>query len=161
MIRVPEVRLINEDGDMEGVVPTRIALKRALNIGLDLIEISPNADPPVCKILDFGKYKYEQDKKKKESKKNQVVVKVKELKFRANTDDHDYQTKLRKGREFLEQGNRIKCSLFFRGRENAHTEQGFNLFQRIKADLEDVGVVEQDAKLNGKNLSMLISPAKS
>lgn len=139
---------------------TRDAIKRALRLDLDLIEISPNAEPPVCKILDFGKYKYEQDKQKKESKKKQSVVKVKELKFRSNTDTHDYETKLNRGRGFLEQGNRIKCSLFFRGRENAHTDLGFELFKRIAADLEDIGHVEQPAKLNGKNLSMLISPLK-
>ena len=153
-----ELRLIDENGEQVGVVSADEARKRAKAVGLDLVEISPSAKPPVCKIMDFGKFKYDVDKKKKEAKKKQAAVKVKEIKYHANVDEHDYQTKLRRAKEFLGEGNRIKCSLFFRGRENAHTEVGVDLFKRIVVDLEPVGKVEQMPRLNGKNLSMLINP---
>jgi len=134
------------------------ARRKAREVGLDLVEISPKAQPPVCKIMDFGKYKYDVDKKKKEAKKKQAAVKVKEIKYHANVDEHDYQTKLRRAKEFLADHNRVKCSLFFRGRENAHTEVGVELFKRIIEDLKEDGKVEQLPRLNGKNLSMLINP---
>jgi translation initiation factor IF-3 len=142
------------------VLTTSEANRIAQAQGYDLVEVSPTAKPPVCKIMDFGKYKYDLDKKKKEAKKHQVQVKVKEIKYHANVDDHDYDYKMRHALEFLEDNNRIKCSLFFRGRENAHTEIGFQLFQRIIAELKDVAKVEQAPKQNGKNLSMLLAPLK-
>jgi translation initiation factor IF-3 len=139
---------------------TRDAQALARKYGLDLVEVSPTARPPVCRITDYGKYKYELDKKKKIAKKNQVVVKLKEVKFRANTEEHDYNTKLRKARNFIESGNRVKCSLFFRGRENTHHELGFEQFRRIAKDLADIAMVESPARLNGKNLNMMLSPHK-
>lgn len=154
------MRLIGPDGNMLGVVPTREAMKAAQQVGLDLVEISPNANPPVCRIMDFGKHKYDLDKKKKEAKKKQSVVKVKEVKYHANVEEHDYQTKLRHMRDFLEEGNRVKCTLWFRGRENSHHEIGFELYERIKVDIADVAFCEQEPKLAGRNLSMLLSPGK-
>jgi len=154
------VRLIGADGENVGVVDTRDAMRKAQDVGLDLVEISPNAKPPVCRIMDYGKYKYELDKKKKEQKKKQSVVKVKEVKFHANVEEHDYQTKLKHMREFLEEGNRVKCTLWFRGRENAHNEIGFRLYERVLVDVEDIAHAEQKAKLAGKNLSMLVAPGK-
>ena len=139
----------------------RDIMKKVVADGMDLVEISGNADPPVCKIVDYGKFKYEMGKKKKDAKKKQSVVKVKEIKFHANTDDHDYQTKLRHATDFLEAGNRVKCSLFFRGRENAHKEIGFELFQRVIEDLKEVGHAEQEPREQGKNLSMLLSPNRN
>jgi translation initiation factor IF-3 len=159
-IRSREVRLIGPDGNNVGVVDTRDAMEKAQQFGLDLVEISPNANPPVCRIMDYGKHKYEIDKRKKDAKKKQSVVKVKEVKFHANVEDHDYDTKMRHMRDFLEDGNRVKCTLWFRGRENTHTEIGFELYERIKADLADVAFAEQEPKLAGKNLSMLLSPGK-
>ena len=124
---------------------------------MDLVEISPNAKPPVCRIMDYGKYKYDQDKKKKQAKKNQAATKVKEIKFHANVDEHDYQTKIRHAREFLEQGFRVKFSLFFRGRENAHHENGFEVMNRAKVDCEDLGNIEQEPKLSGRSLLMFMT----
>lgn len=159
-IRAREVRLINHDGSNLGVVDTRDAMDKAKQVGLDLVEISPNAKPPVCRIMDYGKHKYEIDKRKKDAKKKQSVVKVKEVKYHANVEEHDYMTKLRHMRDFLEEGNRVKCTLWFRGRENTHTEIGFELYERIKVDVEDIAHAEQEPKLAGKNLSMLLSPGK-
>lgn len=153
--------MIGFEGEQVGVVRTRDALKRAIREGRDLVEISGNAKPPVCKIVDYGKYKYEQRKQIKNAKKNATVVKVKEVKYHANTEEHDYQTKLRHAVKFLDAGNRVKCSLYFRGRENAHNELGFDLFNRVIEDLKEYGYAEQKPKLNGKNLSMLISPHKA
>jgi len=157
-IRAREVRLIGADGQNLGVVDTRDAVSKAQEAGYDLVEISPNADPPVCRVMDYGKHKYELDKRKKDAKKKQSVVKVKEVKFHANVEEHDYATKIRHAREFLEEGNRVKCTLWFRGRENTHTEIGFELYERIKEDIEDIAHAEQEPKLAGKNLSMLLSP---
>lgn len=136
-------------------------MKQAIREGRDLVEISGSAKPPVCKIVDYGKYKYEQRKQKKNAKKKATVVKVKEVKYHANTDEHDYQTKLRHAKKFLDAGNRVKCSLYFRGRENTHHEIGFALFERVMEDLKEYGHAEQKPKLNGKNLSMLVSPLKT
>ena len=157
---MPEVRVIDANGEQLGVLNTIDANRIAKAQDLDLVEVSPTAKPPVCKIMDFGKYKYDLDKKRKEAKKHQVQVKVKEIKYHANVDDHDYDYKMRHAIEFLEDNNRIKCSLFFRGRENAHTEIGFQLFERIIEDLKNIAKVEQEPKQNGKNLSMLLSPIK-
>jgi len=157
-IRAREVRLIGPNGENGGVVDTRDAQQKATEFGLDLVEISPNAEPPVCRIMDYGKHKYEIDKRKKDAKKKQSVVKVKEVKFHANVEEHDYATKMRHARDFLEDGNRVKCTLWFRGRENTHTEIGFELYKRIQEEISDIAYAEQAPKLAGKNLSMLLSP---
>lgn len=160
MIRVPEVRCIDEDGEQMGVIPTREALTRAHETGLDLVEINATAKPPVCRIMDHGKFKYEQDKKKKEQKKKQTVVKLKEVKFHVNVGDHDYETKLRHAQEFLAEGHRVKISLMFRGRENAHRELGFELMKRVVEDLKEIATVEQAPRLQGRNIFMMIVPIK-
>jgi len=154
------VRLIGPDGNQVGVLDTRDAMKKAMEYGLDLVEISPNAVPPVCRIMDYGKHKFELDRKKKEAKKKQSVVKVKEVKFHANVEEHDYQTKMRHLRDFITDNNRVKCTLWFRGRENTHTELGVQLFERIMEESKDIAFAEQPPKLAGKNLSMLLSPGK-
>jgi translation initiation factor IF-3 len=160
MIRVPEIRCIDEDGEQMGVIPTRQALIRAHETGLDLVEINATAKPPVCRIMDHGKFKYEQDKKKKEQKKRQTVVKLKEVKFHVNVGDHDYETKLRHAQEFLAEGHRVKLSLMFRGRENAHRELGFELMKRIVEDLKEIATVEQSPRLQGRNIFMMVVPKK-
>lgn len=159
-IRAREVRLIGPDGAQIGVLDTRDAMRKAQEYGLDLVEISPNATPPVCRIMDYGKHKFELDKKKKDAKKKQSVVKIKEVKFHANVEQHDYDTKLRHMREFFEDNCRVKCTLWFRGRENTHTEIGVQLFERIIEDVKDVAFADQPPKLAGKNLSMQLSPGK-
>jgi translation initiation factor IF-3 len=159
-IRAREVRLIGPDGNQIGVLDTRDAMRKAMDYGLDLVEISPNAVPPVCRIMDYGKHKFELDRKKKEAKKKQSVVKVKEVKFHANVEEHDYQTKMRHLRDFISDNNRVKCTLWFRGRENTHTELGVQLFERIIEESKDIAFAEQPPKLAGKNLSMLLSPGK-
>lgn len=161
MIRVPEIRCIDENGEQMGVIPTRQALIHAHETGLDLVEINGTAKPPVCRIMDHGKFKYEQDKKKKEQKKRQVVVKLKEVKFHVNVGDHDYETKMRHAFEFLEQGNRVRFSLMFRGRENAHRELGFELMQRVAQDIAEVATIEQAARLQGRNIFMMVVPRKN
>lgn len=160
-IRVPEIRCIDENGEQLGIIPTRQALVRAHEAGLDLVEISATCKPPVCRIMDHGKFKFEQEKKKKEQKKKQNVVKLKEVKFHVNVGDHDYQTKLRHTSEFIEEGSRVKVSLMFRGRENAHRELGFELMQRIIADCSEFATVEQAPKLMGRNVFMMIIPKKT
>jgi translation initiation factor IF-3 len=160
-IRAREVRLIGPNGENAGVVDTRDALQKATEFGLDLVEISPNAEPPVCRIMDYGKHKYEIDKRKKDAKKKQSVVKVKEVKFHANVEEHDYETKMRHVRDFIEDNNRVKCTLWFRGRENTHTEIGIELYERIQKDIEDIAHAEQKPKLAGKNLSMLLCPGST
>ena len=159
-IRVPEVRVIGANEEQLGIIKTKEAMRISREAGLDLVEISPTAKPPVCRITDFGKFKYERDKKEKMAKKKQVVVKLKEIKYHANVEEHDYQTKLRHAKEFLEHGNRVKCSLFFRGRENTHHDIGIALFNRIIVDLEDLAQVDQKPKLAGRSLIMMLSPNK-
>lgn len=159
-IRVPEVRCIDENGEQIGVIPTRKALVLAHEAGLDLVEIAATSKPPVCRIMDHGKYKYEQDKKKKEAKKKQANTKLKEVKFHVNVGEHDYQTKLRHAHEFLDSGNRLKVSLMFRGRENAHRELGFELMQRVIQDCAEQGTVEQAPRLMGRNINMMLVPKK-
>ena len=137
---------------------TRMALRRAQEVGLDLVEISPTAKPPVCRIMDYGKYKYDTMKKKKQAKKNQSAGKLKEVKFHSNVDDHDYDTKIRHARAFLEDGHKVKFSLFFRGRENAHQELGFDVMKRAIESVKDIGNEEQAARLVGRSIIMLVSP---
>jgi translation initiation factor IF-3 len=160
-IRVPEIRCIDENGEQMGIIPTRQALVRAHEAGLDLVEISATCKPPVCRIMDHGKFKFEQEKKKKEQKKKQNIVKLKEVKFHVNVGDHDYETKLRHAREFIEDGDRVKVSLMFRGRENAHKELGFELMKRIVADTAEYASVEQTPRLMGRNMYMMIIPKKT
>ncbi|WP_413204557.1 translation initiation factor IF-3 [Rhodospirillum sp. A1_3_36] len=157
-IRVPEVRLIDEEGENVGVVSTRDAIARAENVGLDLVEISPNADPPVCKILDLGKFKYEAQKKKNEAKKKQKVIEIKEIKLRPNIDENDYEVKMRNAKRFLEDGDKVKVTMRFRGREMAHQEIGMNVLRRVSTEMGEIAKVEQHPKLEGRQMIMVIAP---
>ncbi len=157
-IRVPQVRLIDHEGEMQGVMSARDALLRAYAVGLDLLEISPNADPPVCKILDFGKFKYEQQKKKNEAKKKQRVIEIKEVKVRPNIDENDYQVKLRSMKSFIEEGDKVKVTLRFRGREMAHQDIGVKVLERIRGDLEAATKVEQMPRMEMRQMVMVLSP---
>jgi len=157
-IRVPQVRLIDTTGEQIGIIPTREALKIALDKGYDLVEISPTAKPPVCKIMNYGKYKYELNKKAKSSKKKQHVIHLKEMRLRPKIEEHDYQFKLRHVREFLEKGHKVKVFVQFRGREMAHQELGHNILQRLEENLRDLGIVEQKAKFEGRSLSLTFTP---
>ncbi|MEM6482778.1 MAG: translation initiation factor IF-3 [Pseudomonadota bacterium] len=158
-IRGTEIRLIGADGDNVGVVTPERALEMAEEAGLDLVEISPNATPPVCKIMDFGKYKYEQQKRESEARKKQKVIEVKEVKFRPNTDTHDYDVKMRNVFRFLEHGDKVKVTLRFRGREMAHQELGRDLLERVATDIEGVGKVENMPKMEGRQMIMIIGPS--
>ena len=155
------MRLILADGENVGVVSIKEALAKAQNAGLDLVEISPGALPPVCKILDFGKYKYELQKRKNEAKKKQKVVEVKELKLTPMIDVHDYEVKLKSAKRFLTDGNKVKFTLKFRGREMAYQNQGMDVLNRLREDLSELGKVDQEPKLEGKTLGMLIVPLTS
>ncbi|MCQ0093163.1 translation initiation factor IF-3 [Roseovarius sp. M141] len=157
-IRDPEIRLIGADGDNVGVVSGARALEMAVEAGLDLVEISPNAKPPVCKIMDFGKYKYETQKREAEARKKQKIIEVKEVKFRPNTDTHDYDVKMRNVFKFLENGDKVKITLRFRGREMAHQDLGRVLLQRIAADVEGTGKVENMPKMEGRQMIMIVGP---
>ena len=143
---------------MLGVVPTREALIAAQQAGLDLVEVSPNADPPVCKILDYGKYKYQAQKKKNEARKKQKTIDVKEIKLRPNIDDADYEVKLRNARRFLDDGDKVKVTMRFRGRELAHQELGMNILVRVRDELEELCKVEQMPKMEGRQMIMVLSP---
>ncbi len=160
-IKSPKVRLIDGQGDMKGVVSLREALQYAYEAGLDLIEVSPNVDPPVCKILDHGKYKYEEQKRKNEARKKQKIIEIKEVKFRPVTEENDYQFKVRRIREFAEEGNKIKITIRFRGRELSHTELATNIMTRIKTELEDVAKVESPSRMEGRQMVMILAPLKS
>ncbi len=158
MIRAPEIRLIDHEGENRGVVRPDEALRMAEEVGLDLVEISPNAAPPVCKIMDFGKFKFEQQKKAAEARKNQKVIEIKEVKFRPNIDDHDYDVKMRSVTKFLEEGDKVKVTLRFRGREMAHIDLGRNLLDRIAGDLETHGKIESMPKVEGRQMIMVVAP---
>ena len=157
-IRVREVHLIDKDGHNLGNVLVSEALAKAQEAGLDLVEISPNATPPVVKILDFGKYKYQEQKKAAEARKKQKVVEVKELKFRPMIDDHDYDVKMRAMQRFFEEGDKVKITLRYRGREMAHQEIGTKLLDKVKADVAEFAKVEQDAKFEGRQVVMVLAP---
>ncbi|MCZ8277129.1 MAG: translation initiation factor IF-3 [Acetobacteraceae bacterium] len=157
-IRVPQVRLIDDAGEMIGVMSAREALIRAYDVGLDLVEISPNAVPPVCKILDYGKYKYEQQKKANEARKKQKVVEIKEIKVRPNIDDHDYDVKMKQMKNFIGEGDKVKVTLRFRGREMAHQELGVKVLERIRNDLNELVKVEQMPKLENRQMVMVVAP---
>ena len=157
-IRVPQVRLIDQDGEMQWVMTARDALLRAFSVGLDLLEISPNAEPPVVKILDYGKYKYEQQKKKNEAKKKQKVIEIKEIKVRPNIDENDYQVKLRAMKTFIEEGDKVKVTLRFRGREMAHQDIGIKVLERIRGDMDGSTKVEQMPRMENRQMIMVLTP---
>jgi translation initiation factor IF-3 len=157
-IRVREVQLIDNTGANHGVVDIQAALEMAQAAGLDLVEIAPNSAPPVCKILDFGKYKYQAQKKAAEARKKQKVVEIKELKFRPMIDDHDYDVKMRSMRRFFEEGDKVKVTLRFRGREMAHQELGVKLLDRVKDDTSKLAKVEQEPKFEGRQMVMVLAP---
>ena len=144
-----------------GLVSPEKALELSEEAGLDLVEISPNASPPVCKIMDYGKYKYEQQKRESEARKNQKIIEVKEIKFRPGTDTHDYEVKMRSVTKFLENGDKVKITMRFRGREMAHQELGRELLERVAADIEDYGKIENIPKMEGRQMTMMIGPASS
>ena len=156
----PEVRLIDAEGEQAGVVSIREALEQAAEAGLDLVEITAKAKPPVCKIMDYGKYLYQQQKKQHEAKKNQKQVQVKEVKFRPGTEEGDYQVKLRNLIRFLENGDRGKITIRFRGREMAHQEIGMKLMGRIETDIEELATVEMRPKMEGRQMTMIVAPRK-
>ncbi len=157
-IRVPKVRLIDDEGTNYGVIPTREALDRAIDAGLDLVEVSPNVDPPVCKIMDFGKFKYEQQKKANEARKRQKIVELKEIKMRPGIDDHDYQTKMRNANKFLENEDKVKFTVRFRGREMAHQDLGRRVLERVQAELGDAVKLEAQPKMEGRQMVMIVAP---
>ena len=153
-----EVRCISPEGEQLGVMKTADAIAQADAQGLDLVEVSPNTDPPVCKILDYGKFKYEAQKKKNEAKKKQKIIEVKEIKLRPNIDEHDYQVKMRNVQKFLDEGDKVKVTMRFRGREMAHQELGVNVLNRVRDDTEDVAKIEAFPKLEGRQMIMVIAP---
>lgn len=157
-IRVREVRLIDAEGNNVGVVETSDALERAAAAGMDLVEISPDASPPVCKILDYGKFKYQEQKKAAEARKKQKIVEVKEIKMRPGIDEHDYDVKMRSMKRFFEEGDKVKVTLRFRGREMAHQQIGRDLLLRVKADVEDCAKVESEPRLEGRQMVMVLAP---
>jgi translation initiation factor IF-3 len=157
-IRVPEVRVVAEDGSNLGVLATEEALRRAQEVGLDLVEVNPKGTPPVCKILDFGKYKYEEKKRQREAKRKQTVVEVKEVKLRPKTDDHDLDVKVRASRKFLESGNKVKVTCRFRGREITHPERAQIQLEYFMQKLEDLANVEQMPTMEGRNMAIVLSP---
>nr|WP_281983497.1 translation initiation factor IF-3 [Thalassorhabdomicrobium marinisediminis] len=157
-IRAPEIRLIGADGENVGVVSPARAMAMAEDAGLDLVEISPNASPPVCKIMDYGKFKYETQKREAEARKKQKIIDVKEVKFRPNTDENDYQVKMRNVVKFLEHGDKVKVTLRFRGREMAHQNLGRELLERVAEDTKELGKVENFPKMEGRQMVMMIGP---
>ncbi|QIS07371.1 translation initiation factor IF-3 [Nocardia brasiliensis] len=159
-IRVPEVRLIGPSGEQVGIVRVEDALRVAMEADLDLVEVAPDARPPVCKIMDYGKFKYETAQKARESRKNQVQTVIKEQKLRPKIDDHDYATKRGHVMRFLEAGSKVKVTIMFRGREQSRPELGYRLLQRLAADVADLGFVETSAKQDGRNMTMVLAPHK-
>lgn len=158
-IRSPEIRLIGAEGENVGVVSPAQAMVMAEEAGLDLVEISPNANPPVCKIMDYGKFKYETQKREAEARKKQKIIEVKEVKFRPNTDTHDYEVKMRNVVRFLENGDKVKITLRFRGREMAHQNLGRELLERVAEDVKEIGKIENMPKMEGRQMIMMIGPA--
>jgi translation initiation factor IF-3 len=153
------VRVIDDDGTQLGILSKDDAIRSAQERGLDLVEVAPNADPPVCRIMDFGKYKYQQQKKQQEARKRQATVQIKEIKVRPKTDEHDYQTKLKHIRRFLEEGDRVKVTVFFRGREIVHKDRGLTILQRVVTDTEEMAKVEQEPRSEGRTMNMMLVPA--
>ncbi|NPA24436.1 MAG: translation initiation factor IF-3 [Deltaproteobacteria bacterium] len=159
-IRIPRVRLIGDDGEQIGVIDTQEALAYAEERGLDLVEVSPHATPPVCKVMDYGKFKYQQSKRASEARKKQTVIQVKEIKMRPRTDVHDLDVKIRNIIRFLEAGDKVKVTIRFRGREMAYTDQGHELLLKVAERVKEYGVVEQHAKREGRQLMMVLGPIK-
>ncbi len=157
-IRVPKVLLIDEHGEKQGIMPTSAAIEAAQEAGLDLVEVSPNTDPPVCKILDYGKFRFQEQKKKNEARKRQKVVEIKEIKLRPNIDIHDYEVKQRAMNRFFEEGDKVKVTLRFRGRELAHPELGMKLLLKVRADFEEAAKVEYEPRMEGKQMIMILAP---
>ncbi len=160
LIHAREVRVIGMNGEQLGIMSRNDAIAAAREEGCDLVEVSSNSEPPVCRIMDYGKFKYEQQKKRQDAKKRQAVVQVKEIKVRPKTDDHDYETKVRHVRRFLEDGDRCKVTVFFRGREIVHKDRGMDILERFVKDLEDVARVDQEPRAEGRTLQMLLVPKK-
>jgi translation initiation factor IF-3 len=158
MIRISPVRVIDQDGAQLGVLPVEEALARAQEKGLDLVEVAPTARPPVVKIMDYGKFKFEEAKAARAAKKKQHVIQLKEVKFRPGIDDHDFEFKTRHAREFLKDGNKVKVTMMYRGRQLAHVEFGKAVLDRVATELADVGKVEMEAKLEGRNMTMVLAP---
>jgi translation initiation factor IF-3 len=157
-IRAREVRLIDQNGQNVGVVATADAMARAMEAGLDLVEISPDANPPVAKILDYGKFKYQEQKKAAEARKRQKIVEIKEIKMRPSIDDHDYDVKMRSIKRFFDDGDKVKVTLRFRGREMAHQQLGWDVLQRVKADVETIAKVEAEPRMEGRQMVMVLAP---
>ncbi len=160
-IRVPQVRLISETGDQVGVIPTEQALRYAQERDLDLVEVAAEARPPVCRVLDYSKYKYEQDQKAKAARKHQQQVTIREMKLRPKIATHDYETKKSHVRRFLDNGDKVKVTIMFRGRETTHPERGEQLLMRLAEDVEDLGTIEQRPSLDGRNMTMVMNPLKA
>jgi len=157
-IRVPRVLLIDQNGEKQGIMPTSAALEAAEEVGLDLVEVSPTADPPVCKILDYGKYKFQEQKKKNEARKRQKLVEIKEIKLRPNIDHHDYEVKAKAMHRFFEEGDKVKVTLRFRGGEMRHPELGMKLLDQVKVDFDPVAKVEHEPKMEGRQMVMILAP---
>ena len=157
-IRAPRVRCIDPDGEQLGVLDTRDAISKAEDFGLDLVEVQPNVDPPVCKILDYGKYKYEAQKRANEARKKQKIIEVKEIKLRPNIDEHDYQVKMRNVVKFLSGGDKVKVTLRFRGREMAHQELGANVLTRVREETDEIAKIEAMPKMEGRQMIMVLAP---
>ena len=160
-IRVPSVRVIDEDGEQLGVMDTRDAVQKAREMGIDLVEIAPNAKPPVCRIIDYGKFLYEEKKKTAEAKKKQVTVEVKEVKFRPGTDDHDYSYLMKHAREWLADGEKVRAAIAFRGREMTHRELGAKILKKLTEDLADIADVEVFPKMEGYQMFTILVPKKT
>ena len=157
-IKAPEVRVIDPDGNQVGVLPVKEAIKIAEERGLDLVEVAPNSQPPVCRIMNYGKYKYQQSKRTQEARKHQTVIHIKEVKVRPRTEEHDFQFKLRHVKRFLDEGNKVKISILFRGREIAHPEFGKELLNRFVEGVKDMSMIEQFPRLEGRNMVMILAP---
>ena len=153
--------MVNEDGDQVGVMATKDALQMAADAGVDLVEVAPNAKPPVCRLMDYGKYQYQQQKRRQETKKKQVQIQLKEVKLRPKTDEHDLETKIKNTRRFLAKGDRVKVTVFFRGREIVHKEYGEELLKRFENELADEAKIEQAPKMEGRTMFMILSPISS
>ncbi len=157
-IRVKEVRLVSEDGEQLGIVPIRDAMGIAIEKGLDLVEVAPSAKPPVCRLMDFGKFKFEQSKREKEARKKQKIISVKEVKLRPNIEDHDFDVKAKNARRFLEAGDKVKATIMFRGREITHPDLGEKLLNKLASQLVEISAVEKNPKVEGKNMTMILTP---
>jgi translation initiation factor IF-3 len=158
MIRAKTVRLIDEENNQVGIVPTKEAISRAMEAGEDLVEVSPNADPPVCRIMDYGKWRYQQKRKEKQSQKKQHTIVLKEIRMRPKIDDHDRDIKIKHARKFLEKGNKVQFTIRFRGREMTHVDAGYELMEEILESLGEVSKIERPAKMMGRSMTMVLAP---